>query len=253
MSLHDYDVPISDFVFIVNLVFLLASLAAFFSHFLLFWTQDEFQLYEPSPGTKWVWQENPELRSTLEPPPNELMKGELAVFQSGVGRWPSWFIGWDYENGTWDWAGGWRGDGVPPQSRREPLAEGLKWYWQVPAESRLPDEPPPTGEMDAEANAYGQRQGPMPAWFLISQRQENPPLEPSIVWGQEWHRDERLDRSKWREPPPFLESAVDEYTAGKVVISFIAVYLLVMLADWIQGPYIYAIYKELKVPEGKSS
>lgn len=110
--------------------------------------------YEPQPGTKWFWQEKPESRSIHEPPPSDNIILELGLYQSGEGSWPSWYIGWDYENGTWDWAGGWQRHGLSPPQRTQPYAEGLRWYWQDDASGRFPDEPRPTDMMLAEEDAY---------------------------------------------------------------------------------------------------
>lgn len=238
-------------------LFLYISIFAFIADILFSTRPDTSEdPYEPNPGTKWFFQLNPKLRSGEEPPPNDEMKEELALFQTDQGEWPSWYIDWNFQTGTWDWAKGWRREGLPPMSKRLPTMEGQRWYLQQDSKDRRPDEPPPNQQMVAEELLYNYDQGPWPPWYLTSELKELAegvpvPASPVWVWGREWKRDGVANLSIPKTPPPKWQNQTDASTAGKTVSSFLAVYSLIMMADWIQGPYVYAIYKELQISESK--
>lgn len=225
---------------------------------LFFSKPDAHDPYDPAPGTKWLWQSNPELRSNEEPPPNDLMKEELALHEAGEGPWPSWYIGWNYTFSDWDWGRGWRRHGLPADSRRGPASLGDRWFWQDDPAHSLPSDPPPTQAMQDEAARHRTGAAPWPSYFLTPEFEgaaDEAPSRDNLVWGRAWRKEEMpdIEISGWRAPPAHRDTPTDAATAWTVVCSFLVVYALIMLADWIQGPYVYAIYKEMGISEGKSS
>lgn len=212
--------------------------------------ESTFEPYDPLPESKWFWQVDPDVRSIEEPPPNDIMKEELALYQCNQGPWPSWYISWNYATHTWDWGRGWRRHGLPPPNKRKPASQEDKWYWQEDPVGQLPNAPPPNVDMVNDKDDYDNRAKiPWPSWYLV------PVLQPdgSLIWGQDWIKEREPELPAWyyAAPPPNLVGINDKNYAFKTVFSFLMVYFLVMMADWVHGPYIYAVYKEMRLSEGK--
>lgn len=238
-------------------LFFCSSIIAYFADLLLSTrpnTDDD--PYEPLPRTKWVYQQNPKLRSIEEPPPTDEMREEEALFQAQQGPWPSWYVEWDYQNNTWNWGAGWRRKGLPPVSKREPTGDGQRWYWQEDPKDRKADEPLANEQMLEEERLALAKRAPWPLWYRRSQKaqsQENvEAADPIWVWERQWYRERIPNMPNPPSSPAFLEEPTDDSTALKTVSSFLLVYFLVMMADWMQGPYVYAVLRELKIPERKS-
>lgn len=252
--LEAYDIEFHELLNYAPWLLLCSTILAFVLD-LSYTAPDAYDPYDPAPGTKWTWQSNPELRSNEEPPPNDLMKEELALYETNQGPWPSWYIGWNYTLSTWDWGRGWRRDGRPADSKRGPANLQDRWYWQENANKRLPDETPATAAMLEEETQHRTHPSPWPSWYLLPEFDGalgEAPARENLVWGREWRREEPLNMSEYKAPPPHRDTPASPEKAWATVYSFLVVYALIVLADWIQGPYVYAIYKEMGIPEGES-